>query len=87
MIQRWRDRAACRGYPTDWWFPTADRIPTKKHTTEALALCAVCPVRANCLEFALQFPSHELPGIWGGLSGRQRRFLYQERLYHHGRQP
>ncbi len=39
----------------------------------ARQICATCPVRQPCLEFAL---SHGIVhGIWGGLSERDRRAL------------
>jgi WhiB family redox-sensing transcriptional regulator len=38
---------------------------------EALALCATCPVRAQCLEYALR--NKETHGIWGGTTADQRR--------------
>lgn len=40
-------------------------------TEEAKAVCAGCPVKAECLAYAL--PHHDLVGIWGGTSGRERR--------------
>lgn len=50
----------------------------------ARPICAGCPVRAECLEFALDAeagatPSHRA-GIYGGLSPRQRYAVYRERL-------
>jgi WhiB family redox-sensing transcriptional regulator len=35
-----------------------------------------CPVRAQCLDYALE--THQLFGIWGGLSERQRRHLMRQ---------
>jgi WhiB family redox-sensing transcriptional regulator len=44
---------------------------------DAKAVCAVCPVTSQCLEFALQ---HKVAhGVWGGLSERERRTLRRER--------
>ena len=40
---------------------------------EAKAVCARCPVRAQCLEHALAHG--ERFGVWGGLSERERRRL------------
>jgi len=40
---------------------------------EAKAVCAGCPVRAQCLEHALAHD--ERFGVWGGLSERERRRL------------
>jgi WhiB family redox-sensing transcriptional regulator len=40
-------------------------------TADSKALCAICPVRAECLEYALRHS--EMFGIWGGTSERERR--------------
>ena len=53
----WQDQAACRPYPTWWWF-TADR----PETVEASVICTNCEVGEACLGFALDHP--ELVGIW-----------------------
>ena len=39
---------------------------------EAKAICAECPYKARCLEFAVN--NHE-QGIWGGTTERQRNVL------------
>ena len=39
-------------------------------TREAKQVCAVCPVRVECLELALAHD--ERFGVWGGLSERER---------------
>jgi WhiB family redox-sensing transcriptional regulator len=39
----------------------------------AKAVCAGCPVREACLEFALA--NAERWGVWGGTSERQRRAM------------
>lgn len=46
-------------------------------TSQAKRVCASCPVRAECLEYALD--RGERYGIWGGTSERQRRALLAER--------
>lgn len=68
----WRERAACRGIDTDLWYPTLG-----EPTAEACAICAGCPVRAECLDEALSVP--ERFGIWGGLTFKQRRELLRRR--------
>ncbi len=40
-------------------------------TREAKRICAECPVKEPCLEYALA--NDERFGIWGGLSERERR--------------
>lgn len=72
--QSWFDRAACAGLDTDWFFP--DR---GESTRQCKAICRRCPVRVECLQFALE--ANELMGIWGGMAGRQRiRLRRQLRL-------
>lgn len=39
---------------------------------EAKAVCAVCPVRRECLAFAL---THQVEGVWGGTTTAERRSL------------
>jgi WhiB family redox-sensing transcriptional regulator len=62
----WREYAACMGVDPDLFFPVRGAS-----TREAKAVCAGCPVRDECLEWA--FANHERFGIWGGLSERERR--------------
>jgi len=38
---------------------------------EAKAICATCPVREECLEYALE--TNQDSGIWGGLDEEQRQ--------------
>jgi WhiB family redox-sensing transcriptional regulator len=68
---RWQLRAACRGSDTDLFFP--ERGESSK---EAKAVCAICPVRQQCLDFAISEVEHY--GIWGGLSERERRELRRQ---------
>ena len=61
-------QAACvtGGHDPDLWFP--DR---SSHATKAKAICAGCPVKEDCLQYANQHMIQ--PGIWGGLDRRQRQ--------------
>jgi WhiB family redox-sensing transcriptional regulator len=65
---RWRERAACRGTDLDVFFP--ERGETAEHARQ---VCAECPVREPCLEYALS--NRITHGIWGGLTERERRPL------------
>ncbi len=66
----WTDDAACTETDPDIFFPTANQSP--RDTQAARAICAACPVLAQCLRYAISDPS--LVGIWGGttLPERQR---------------
>ncbi len=57
---------------TDLWYP--ERGGSNR---EAKQVCMACPVRIDCLEYALA--RSEEWGIWGGLSEGQRRQLKRER--------
>ncbi|SKD93945.1 transcriptional regulator [Mycobacteroides abscessus subsp. massiliense] len=70
----WQDQAACKGMPTDWWFPEQG---ASRECKRAKAICHNCPVRTQCLEYAV---SHqEQWGLWGELSLKDRRRWNQER--------
>ena len=68
----WISRAACANEPTDLFFPEDGA-----ETELAKAICAGCPVRAECIGYAVAIPS--LDGIWGGLTRQERSRLRQHR--------
>jgi hypothetical protein len=41
------------------------------YITEARRICRSCPVRSECLDYALTYPVTDLHGVWGGLTPRQ----------------
>lgn len=66
----WRTQAACRNDDTETWFPeTGERHLTR----QAKAICAECPVSAECLNEALTDRIEY--GIWGGKTVTERRIL------------
>jgi protein-arginine kinase activator protein McsA len=67
MNTDWRAKAACRGADTNVWFPEQGHSDGT-----AQRICAGCPVRTECLDDALRFPSD---GIRGGLRARERDAL------------
>jgi WhiB family redox-sensing transcriptional regulator len=76
----WQWRAACRGEDTSLFFPPShleERDERKGRERRAKAVCATCPVRVECLEYAIRI--HETHGIWGGLSEIERRLLVRQR--------
>lgn len=68
----WVGEAVCRGVRSDVFFP-----PSGVRPVEALRLCGVCPVRVECLEYAIE--NHQHWGVWGGLTERQRFALKRAR--------
>jgi len=63
----WQDAAACRGWPTSWWFPDKRLLPEHR---EAITICYACTVRPACLNEALQ-RGHQ--GTWGGITQHERK--------------
>ena len=64
-LPEWQDQAACRGLPTDLFFPLSAGV----NAAAAKRVCRVCTVQALCLDWALRFPC----GIFGGMSERERQ--------------
>ena len=69
----WRDHAACRHEDPDLFYPIGTSGPTLLQTEQAKAVCRGCPVREECLRFALD--TEEFIGVWGGTSEAERRAL------------
>jgi len=68
----WRKRAACRGIDPEVFYPVSD-----EDADEAKVICAMCPVRQACLEYALAHRERE--GVWGGATERERRRILRQR--------
>lgn len=77
----WQARARCRGRDATLFFAPAagGELKEEKLAREAMAksICRECPVRAQCLEFALE--TREPYGIWGGLNELERRRMMAKR--------
>lgn len=58
--------AACKGLPTEWWFPTTGmnvvQTPSLKMAKE---ICGTCKVRKECFEYGQATSSW---GVWGGIT-------------------
>ena len=68
----WRS-AACRSADPELFFPISAFGKARKQVAEAKAICARCPVRRQCLAFALR--TRQVHGIWGGLTEDERAFI------------
>jgi WhiB family redox-sensing transcriptional regulator len=74
MNQSWRELARCRGVDPEVFYPVSDDDDAAE---EAQSICALCPVREACLEYALT--AREKEGVWGGLTERERRRVLRRR--------
>ena len=68
----WRLDAACRDLDTAMFFPE-----NEDEVSVAKAVCASCPVREACLDFALI--TRQDDGVWGGLDENERRRIRRRR--------
>jgi len=76
----WMASAKCQGVPLDVMFPNCRGHGSETAVAHAKAVCAGCPVRRECLEYALSFSGFEdMVGVFGGLTPGERRRLRRER--------
>ncbi|MFE0680609.1 WhiB family transcriptional regulator [Streptomyces sp. NPDC058961] len=73
----WHSRGACHGMDVE----DADAVffpgpRDHEEIAEAKELCGWCPVRRECLDFALENVLKE--GVWGGLTEAERLPLHQD---------
>jgi WhiB family redox-sensing transcriptional regulator len=68
----WMNEGKCRDLPPETFFPS-DGVGVEV----ARRICADCPVKAPCLEYALYNRIEH--GVWGGASERERRRIARQR--------
>jgi WhiB family redox-sensing transcriptional regulator len=72
----WMASGACHGIDPDLFFPISVTGRAVPQIDSAKAICGRCPVRQNCLSYALlTMPD----GIWGGTT-REERIAMRLRL-------
>ena len=69
----WRRSAACQGCDVELFFPVGTTGPAVDQIAAAKAVCGHCPVRSDCLDFALV--TNQESGVWGGATEEERRRL------------
>lgn len=77
----WQEQGLCRTSDAADFFPPLHFEPKAEREareTKAKAVCAECPVRTECLEWALD--AEEPFGIWGGQSELDRKHILAGRL-------
>jgi len=70
----WQEDGLCRVSDASVFFPPAhfEHKPERKaREAKAKAICARCPVRIQCLKWALA--TREPHGVWGGYTESERR--------------
>jgi WhiB family transcriptional regulator, redox-sensing transcriptional regulator len=76
-LAEWWSLAACQSADPDLFFPISGSGPALGQVARAKAVCAGCPVRTDCLRYALA--ADPLQGVWGGMSEEERRLLRQRK--------
>jgi WhiB family transcriptional regulator, redox-sensing transcriptional regulator len=73
VFSNWRDNAACREIDPDLFFPIEAEGHDLLRIDEAKRICRACPVRAQCLAWALDhWVDH---GVWGGATADELRAI------------
>ena len=76
----WQEHGRCRDIDPELFYPPLEyETPRQRSAREAAAkaVCNGCPVRGECLAWALA--ADERLGVWGGLSERERQMLTAHR--------
>jgi WhiB family transcriptional regulator, redox-sensing transcriptional regulator len=76
-------QAACStsGLSPDAWYPVSGPAKVaRREAADALAVCAGCRVREECLELALRSGAVGQHGVWGGTVPAERRELRAGRV-------
>jgi hypothetical protein len=66
--------------PDDWYPVSASAEDARDEAADAIAVCAACPVRAECLELAVRNWSVGQHGVWGGTVPADRERLRSGRV-------
>lgn len=72
MDLSWKNDGACRMVDPDLFYPVSD-----SEAAPAKLVCSSCYVQARCLDYAVE--AREFEGVWGGLTGSERRALHRRR--------
>lgn len=75
-IPDWYDSALCAQIDHDLFYGDAGRSDL---TNTAKAVCEACPVKTECLDYALAVHPNSDWGVWGGTTKRERAKLRRER--------
>ena len=72
----WRRLAVCRDTDPELFFPIGTTGQALLQITRAKQVCCDCPVKDDCLDFAME--TNQDTGIWGGTSEEERRQMRRE---------
>ncbi len=74
--EEWRELGSCRKLDTNQFFPIGQTGEAEVKIARAKKVCVGCPVRQECLDFAIT--TNQEYGVWGGHSEEERRVLRRQ---------
>lgn len=77
--EEWFKSASCSREDPEMFFPQRAK---SKAEADAMQVCRECPVRQECLDYALEH--EERFGVWGGVSERERKAMLRRRSREQG---
>lgn len=66
----WMEFALCQEVGGDLWHPDEGEGQTYA-TNRAIKICNACPVKEQCLDYAME--NNEILGVWGGTTPSERK--------------
>ena len=75
----WAKFAACKNESSNLFYPPEETKTPERNAMikDAIRICAGCPVRRECLNYAIAKP--EKFGVWGGMT-EEERFVKRRRM-------
>ncbi len=74
--EEWRELGSCRALDTALFFPIGQTGDAEVKIARAKKVCVTCPVRQQCLEFAIT--TNQEYGVWGGHDEEERRVIRRQ---------
>ena len=74
----WVQHARCKDKETNTFFILRGDPEQRQKRVAAYTGCGMCPVRVECLDYAIV--NHEV-GIWGGTSDAERRLMRRSQTW------
>lgn len=74
----WRQEASCQGMDGELFFPVGSSPEAVRQTKEAKQVCGRCPVKDDCLVWAMR--TRQAAGVWGGKTENERRTMQNRRV-------
>jgi WhiB family redox-sensing transcriptional regulator len=73
----WIEQASCLDHDPELFFPVGTTGAAIVQADRAKTICTTCPVRGECLRWALD--TCQDAGVWGGLDEEERRVIRRQR--------